>query len=183
MNTQQGLQELKKHLKTKNLLKHCIAAEAIMRELAHHFGEDQEKWALAGLLHDIDYELTANEPNKHSLIGGDMLRGLGLDEDIIHSVITHNDVHGIERESLMDKALYCSDPMTGLIVAGALILPSKKIADVDESFILNRFNEKSFAKGADRGQIAACSELGLSLEEFTTISLRAMKNISSELGL
>lgn len=183
MNREKAMEELKKNIKTKNLIKHCIAAEAIMRELADYFEENQDDWAIAGLLHDIDYEETADDPKRHSIIGGQMLEQLGIKEDIVHAVKAHNEVHGIERKSLMDKALYCSDPMTGLIVASALIIPSKKLSDIDENFLINRFNERSFAKGADRSQIASCSELGLTLEEFIQISLRAMKKYSGELGL
>lgn len=183
MNRDFALTELKKRVTNKNLLKHMYAAEAIMRALAEKFDEDPEKWGLAGLVHDIDYEETADSPSTHSIIGYDMLKDLGFDEDIAYAVKVHNDYHGLERKSLMDKALYAADPVTGLIVAGALINPAKKLDAIDRNFILNRFNEKSFARGANREQIKACSELGMSLEDFIDLSLDAMKGISGELGL
>ncbi|QIB26401.1 HDIG domain-containing metalloprotein [Caloranaerobacter azorensis] len=183
MNRIEALKHVKANIKNKNLIKHMLAAEAVMRGLARKFKQDEEKWGLAGLLHDIDYEQTANNPEKHSLVGAKMLEELGYDKDIIYAVKVHNDIHGLERISLMDKALYSSDPLTGLIVAAALILPEKKLSKIDTKFILNRFKEKSFAKGANREQIAACKELGLELEEFIQIGLSSMQQISEELGL
>lgn len=178
-----ALEEVKKRIKTQNLLKHCLACEAIMRELACYFEEDMDKWGICGLVHDIDYEETKDSPNLHSMVGAKILEDLGFDKDIVYAVKVHNDAHGLPRLSLMDKALYCVDPTSGFIVAGALILPSKKLSDVTVPFLLNRFNEKGFAKGANRNQIKACSELGLELEEFLRISLNAMQKISVELGL
>lgn len=183
MHREIAITELKKHVKNKNLLKHMYACEAVMRELACHFGEDEDKWALAGLLHDIDYEATKDDPERHSILGAEMLEDMGLPQDIIYAVKVHNEVHGLSRNSLMDKALYAIDPVTGLIVAGVLISPDKQIEPIDVDFLVKRFNEKSFARGANRQQIATCSELGLSLEQFLGLSLEAMKKIKTELGL
>lgn len=184
MDREKALQEIKKNVKNKNLVKHMLAAEAVMRGLAEYFGEDADKWGLAGLLHDIDYDKTADDPQTHSKLGAEMLRQMGYDEDIAYAVLVHNDAHGFERKSLMDRALYCTDPLTGLIVASALIHPDKKLHSIDVQFVLNRFNEKSFARGANREQIAKCKEeLGLSLEKFVEIALNSMQSISSELGL
>ena len=155
-----------------------------MRGLAEHFGEDQEKWGLTGLLHDIDYEETKNDPDRHSIIGAEILEKAGLEKDIVDAVKTHNEAHGIEPESRMAKAIFTIDPLTGLIVAATLVLPSKKIADLTAENVINRFGEKSFAKGANREIISQCQKLlGLSLEEFTKIGLEAMKKTSNELGL
>lgn len=174
---------LTKYITNKNLLKHMLATEAVMVGLAVHFNEDREKWSLAGLLHDIDYDQTKDNPATHSKIGAQILSEAGLDEALVYAVLVHNDYHGEPRNSLLDKALYSTDPLTGLIVAGALIKPEKKLAAVDVPFLINRFNEKGFAKGAKREQIAACSELGLSLEEFLAIGLKSMQKIAKELGL
>ncbi|MGI9952176.1 HDIG domain-containing metalloprotein [Moorellaceae bacterium AZ2] len=183
MQREEAIKLLQKHIKTPNLLKHCLAVEAVMRALARHLGEDEEKWGLAGLLHDIDYEATKDDPERHSLVGGEMLEQEGLDPEIVYAVKAHNEVHGLPREDRLSKALYATDPLTGLIVAAALIRPEKKLAPVDVSFLLNRYQEKSFARGAKREQIAACQELGLSLEDFLHIGLEAMKGIADELGL
>jgi putative nucleotidyltransferase with HDIG domain len=178
-----ALNLVKKHVKTINLIKHMLAAEAVMASLAEHLGEDEKQWALAGLLHDIDYDKTANDPDRHSLVGGELLEGLGIDKDIVYAVKAHNEFHGLPRESLLDKALWAVDPLTGLLVAAALVHPEKKLKAIDVSFVMKRFKESSFARGANRDQIKSCSELGLDLEEFIKISLEAMQNISSDLGL
>ena len=178
------LEILKKNITNQNLIKHCLAVKAIMEELAEHFGESKEKWGTAGLLHDIDYEKTKDNPSQHSLIGAQMLEELGFDKNICQAVKTHNEAHGIKPGTLMEKALFVSDPLTGLIVAATLVLPSKKIADLSVENILNRFGEKSFARGANREIIKKCEELlSLSLADFVAIGLRAMQKISGELGL
>lgn len=183
MNREEALTLLKKNLKNKNLINHSLAVEAVMRRLAEHFDEDVEKWGLAGLLHDIDYDRTKGDPASHSIEGAEMLAELGLPDDIVYAVKVHNSYHGLPRLSLMDKALFATDPLTGLIVAGALIRPEKKLSIVDVPFLLKRFKEKSFARGANRETIEACSEIGLTLEEFMGLGLEAMQGIAAEMGL
>lgn len=183
MERQEALKLIKKEVKNKNLVKHMLAAEAVMAKLAEHFGEDKSKWALTGLLHDVDYDKTKDDPDAHSLIGGKMLEEMGVDEDIVYAVISHNEHEGYERKSLLDKALYATDPLTGLIVAAALIHPDKKLASIDTQFVMNRFGEKSFARGASREQIETCKEISLGLEEFIEIGLKAMQEISDDLEL
>ncbi len=183
MDREQALTELKARIKHNNLIKHSLAVESIMRKLASLFRENVEVWGLAGLLHDIDYERTADEPSMHSIIGADILENLGVEQEIIYAVKAHNPYHGIERKRKLDKALYCADPVSGLITAAALILPSKRLADVTAQFTMRKMSEKSFAKGANRDQIRSCSELGLSLENFIETSLMAMQEISDQLGL
>ncbi|BAF60895.1 predicted hydrolase [Pelotomaculum thermopropionicum SI] len=183
MNRAEALSLLKKNLTSKNLFNHSLAVEAVMCRLAEHFGQDREKWGLAGLLHDIDYDRTKDDPDRHSLEGAEMLAGLGLPEDVVYAVKVHNHRHGLPRLSMLDKALYATDPLTGLIVAGALIRPEKKLAAIDVPFLMNRFHEKSFARGANRETIRTCSELGLSLEEFLGLGLEAMQGIAEELNL
>ena len=183
MDRKDALELVKKHVKTKNLIKHMLAAEAVMASLANRLGEDEKKWALAGLLHDVDYDETVNHPDRHSLVGGELLEELGIEEDIVYAVKAHNEYHGLPRKSLLDKALWAVDPLTGLLVAAALIHPEKKLKAIDVGFVMNRFKESSFAKGASRDQIKSCKELGLELEEFIGIALNAMQNISTKLGL
>jgi putative nucleotidyltransferase with HDIG domain len=203
MNREQGFDLLNKNITNQNLIKHSLAVEAIMRALAQHFGEDKEKWGLAGLLHDIDYEKTKDNPTQHSLVGARLLENLGIDKDICQAVKVHNEAHGILPKTLLEKALFVVDPLTGLIVASALVLPSKtelpfmeakvkkrtkssspKLADLTPENVLNRFKEKAFARGANREIIKKSEEyLNLSLEEFVKIGLQAMQKISSQLGL
>ena len=183
MKRQDALEMVKNEIGQKNLVKHCLAVEAVMRRLAEYFDEDVDRWGLAGLLHDIDYEQTADDPDRHSLIGAEMLAEKGVKEDIVYAVKVHNHAHGLPRKSLMDKALYAVDPLTGLIVAAALIHPDKKLEALDTEFVMNRYGESSFAQGADREVIASCEEMGLELEEFIGLALEGMKEISTELGL
>ena len=184
MNREEAFNLLKENVFNQNLIKHCLAVEAIMGVLARYFGKDQEKWALAGLLHDIDYDKVKDDLSQHSLVGAQMLEKLGLDKDIFQAVKVHNEAHGIAPETIMEKALFVTDPLTGLIVAAVLVLPSKKINDLTTENVLNRFKEKAFARGANREIIKKCQELlNLKLEEFIKIGLGAMQKISSELGL
>jgi hypothetical protein len=164
----------------KNLIKHMLACEACMRRLAKHFGENEEEWGLVGLLHDLDYDKTCNSPEKHTLIAEDILREKGISEEYIKAIKGHCDQ--AERDTKMAKALYAVDPITGLIVAATLMHPEKKLAKIDKEFILRRYKEKGFAKGANREQIAKCADIGLSLEEFTQLCLEAMSGIASDLG-
>jgi len=172
---------LKRHLKNRNLIKHSLADEAVLRALARRLGEDEDLWGLTGILHDIDYEQTAEDMDRHTIVGAEILRDERVDERVIHAALAHNDK--APRESALDKALFASDPLTGLIVAAALIRPEKKLSAIDTQFVLNRFKEKGFARGARREDILTCSGLGLDLREFVDISLHAMQGISDELGL
>jgi hypothetical protein len=183
MTRDEALKLVKEKIQNNNLVKHCLAVEVCMRALAEKFGENPEKWGLTGLLHDIDYEETKNDPDKHSIAAAEMLKKLGLDKEIVEAVKTHNEIHGLAPETKMAKAIFCVDPLTGLIVAAVLVLPSKKISDLTAENVLNRFGEKSFARGANREIINKCSDIGLNLEEFVKIGLEAMKKIDNELGL
>lgn len=158
-----------------------LATEACLRALARHLKQDEEKWGLAGLVHDLDYEQTKDDPTSHSLIAAQTLIGHGVDPEVVQAVKAHSG--NVAPVSLLDKAIVATDPVTGLIVAAALMHPTKKLANVDTDFLLRRFKEKRFAAGANREQIQTCSELGLALEEFLTICLRAMQCIAGQLGL
>jgi len=184
MKREQALKVLKENIKNPNLIKHSLAVEAGMKALAEKFNQDPEKWGLCGLLHDIDYEKTKDSPQEHSKIGAEMLKELGVEEEICRAVLVHNEIHQIQPQTLMEKALFCLDPLTGLIVASCLVLPSRKLKDLKTDNVLNRFKEKAFARGANREIIKKCSEyLGLELSEFIEIVLSAMQDISEELGL
>jgi putative nucleotidyltransferase with HDIG domain len=190
MDRQEILQLVRDKIKNKNLVNHCLAVEAIMKDLAEELNKrsgsseyDVDKWAITGLVHDIDYAQTADDPKKHSLLGARILKGLGFEADIIKAVKAHNQAHGMPLESQMDIALYAADPVSGLIVAAALIRPEKKLSALNPQSVLKRFKEKAFAKGASREQIRTCEKLGISLEEFIGISLLAMKEIAEDIGL
>jgi len=171
------------NVENENLIGHMLATEAVMRALARRLGQDEEAWGLTGLLHDIDVELTEGDIETHSRLGADIARDLGASEEMAQAILCHNWTHGIPCESLLDKALLCTDPLTGLIVAAALVRPERRLAGLTTQSLTKRFTEPRFAAGADREQIAKCSELGLELEEFIGLGLEAMKDIANEIGL
>ena len=183
MNRQEAIDSIKENVENKNLIKHMLATEAVMRALAKRLKEDEEEWGLAGLVHDIDVELTEGDMAIHSKLGADLVREMGAGEAVVHAVLCHNEIHGIPCESKLDKALFCADPLTGLITAAALVRPDKKLSSVEAKSVGKRFKEKSFAAGANREQIATCSNLGLELEEFIDIGLKAMQSVAADLGL
>jgi len=181
MTREEAMKLVKEHVKTKNLRKHMIAAEACMEALAARLGGNKEEWALAGLLHDLDYDQTVDDFPKHGHVSEEILSKHDVSPEIINAIKAHAGHWTIS--STMDLALYAVDPLTGLIVAAALMHPTKKLANVDVDFIMNRFKEKRFAAGADRDQIRKCEGLELPLEEFVGICLKGMQGVSDELGL
>ena len=164
-----------------NLRNHMLCTEAVMRALARRFDQDPDYWGLAGLVHDLDYDETVNDFPRHGYVTSEILREKGISEEILDAVVAHAGHR--ERVTLLDKALYCADPVTGLVVAAALIRPEKILEPVKLKSLKKRFKEKQFARGADRDQIRACEELGIELDEFLELSLDAIKGIAGEIGL
>jgi len=204
MDREQALEIVNRNIRNPQMVKHMLSTEAVMRALARRFGEDEDRWGLAGLLHDADAEiavsgeqelvvpkLTGNGPapvSKHSTMPAQgllvpKLTQNMLDEEIGAAIASHNPYTGIKPKGRMGWALYAADPLTGLIVASALVLPGKKLAGLTAESVLKRFGEARFAKGANREQIATCSELGMTLEEFIEVGLAAMKVIAGDIGL
>lgn len=181
MQREEALNLVKSKVKNKNLIKHMIATEACMAGLASHFGEDADLWSLAGLLHDLDYDETVSNPGEHGKLALELLKPYNLDSRLLYAISAHPGHY--PAKSRLDSALYSVDPLTGLIVAACLIHPDKKLSSLDTDFILRRFKEKRFAAGADRDQIMKCQDLGLSLEEFITICLKAIQSVSVQLEL
>jgi putative nucleotidyltransferase with HDIG domain len=178
-NTALALMESK--IANKNLRKHILSVEAGMIRLAGHFGEDQNLWGLTGLLHDLDYDVTAKQPEKHTFITEDWLKEFALPPEMIYAIHCHPGY--AECRSRLDWALYATDPATGFLVACALMHPSKKLVNIDAEFMLRRFKEKRFAAGATRENIAACSNLGLELPDFLILIRDGMLTISDILEL
>lgn len=184
MNRDQALSLVQERVANDNLIKHMLAAEAIMGALAERLGADRHKWRMAGLVHDLDSEETAEQMQEHGIKAVARLRAAGLqDEEVLHAVLAHNPDNGSSVDSPMDRALFACDCLTGLITAAALIRPEKKLALVTLQSLQKRFKEPSFAKGARREDIMTCSELGLALDEFLDLGLTAMQEASDELGL
>ncbi len=183
MKRQDAWDLLTEFTKNPNLIKHALAVEAAMRAYARKFGEDEEKWGIVGLIHDFDYE---QHPTleEHPFAGAKILKERGWPDDIIKAVLAHADHTGVKRESLMEKALFAVDELTGLIVAVALVRPTKSILDVTVESVKKKWKEKSFAAGVKREDIErGAQELGVPLDEHIAIVLEAMKGIASELGL
>ncbi len=183
MTRKEALDSVRANVENENSVKHMLATEVIMGALAERLGEDEEEWGLTGLLHDIDMELTEGDMSSHSKLGTDLVREMGASEAVAHAILAHNEAHGVPRETKLDKALFCVDPLTGLITAAALVRPDKKLASVEAKSVSKRFKEKSFAAGANREQIATCSELGIELDEFIELGVKAMQGVAGELGL
>jgi predicted hydrolase (HD superfamily) len=159
-----------------------LATEAIMRALARRLEEDEEEWGITGLIHDIDMELVEGDMSSHSKLSADIAKELGASEAMTHAILCHNEAHGVPRESKLDKALFCADPLSGLITAVALVRPDKLNGMTTKS-VMKKFREKSFAAGVSREQVAECREIGLELEEFIGLGIEAMQGIASELQL
>ncbi len=183
MEREKALESIKANVENKNILKHMLATEAIMRALARRLGEDEEEWGLTGLLHDIDVELTGGDMKAHSKLGADLAKELGATEAMAHAILCHNETHGVPLETKLDEALFCVDPLTGLITAATLVRPDKKLAGLEAKSVKKRFKEKGFAAGANREHIAKCSEIRLELDEFIELGVAAMKGIAAGLGL
>ena len=196
MTRDEAYQLLTEMMSNKNLIRHGVAVEAIMRGLCRELkareketegqsGEfDEEEWAIVGLLHDADYELVEKDPIRHTLVTEEKLRPLGVSDRVINGIKAHHDGIKESRDNFLEKGVYAADDMSGLITAVALVMPDKKLASVSTESVLKKFKNKEFAKGAKREQILkGIEELDLTLEEFTKIALKSMQGISGELGL
>lgn len=184
MDREAALDLVRERVKSENLVNHMLATEAIMIALAGRLDADRERWGLAGLLHDLDVEETAESMEVHATRTVEWLRQEGLDDDeVLDAILAHNPANGSAITTNMARALFAADPLTGLITAAALIRPEKKLEPVQLKSLKKRFKEPSFAKGARREDIATCEELGIPLEEFLGLGLDAMKGIADDLGL
>jgi putative nucleotidyltransferase with HDIG domain len=184
INRERSLELLKQHLNSPNLIKHCLASEAVMRALARHFAADEELWGLTGLLHDLDVELTLDDLSRHTHETVRILREEGVVEEIIEAIRMHNEhAHTDKRSELFHHALAAGETITGLIIAAALVYPDKKLASVKPKSVRKRYKEKQFAAGADRAIIAECELIGLAVPEFCDLCLAAMQEISADLDL
>lgn len=174
---------VKEKIDTKNLRKHMYAVSAIMEKLAEELDKDVELWKKVGLLHDIDYEETKDNPDQHAKKSAKILEG-ELPEKALKAIKAHNfERLDVEPENTIDNALIAADAISGLIVATALVMPDKKIEQARVESVLKKFDDSSFAKNIDRDKILFCKKLGMSKEEFVEISLNALKGINEKLGL
>lgn len=182
MNREEAWKLLCEYTKNENLRRHGLAVEACMRSYARKFGEDEEKWAVAGLIHDFDYELYPNPPD-HPLKGSEILGKLGYPEDVRRAILGHADYTGVPRDTLMAKSLFACDELAGFITACSLVRPDK-IRSLEPKSVRKRMKDKAFARSVRREDIVAgAAELGIDTNEHIEMCIRAMQQISGSLGL
>jgi putative nucleotidyltransferase with HDIG domain len=181
LTREEALRILEGNVRRRNIFLHMLAVEAIMRALARRLGGDEELWGLTGLLHDVDFERTCDDFERHGLEAAAIL-GDSVPKEVLDAIRAHNSKIG-EPRTPMENALVASDAASGLIIASALVMPSRKLSEVTLEGLIRKFKDRDFARGADRGRILFCERLGLSRDEFLRIALDALKSIAPSLGL
>ena len=183
INRDEAVRLLDQNILSVNMKNHCYASEAVMRALARRLGRDEEAWGIAGLLHDIDSEITQADPCKHGPYAASIL-GNKVTEEVLDAIVMHNEVaSGKDRHTEFQHALAAGETITGLITATSLVYPDKKVTSVKVKSITKRMKEKAFAASVRREVIMECEKIGLSLDEFAEISLTAMQEIGDKIGL
>lgn len=183
MNREEALAIVRAHVENENLVRHMLAVEAVMRHYARRYGEDEQLWGLTGLLHDFDWEIHPTL-EEHPMKGAPILRERGVPEEIVQAILSHADRTGVPRDTLMRKALYACDEITGLIVAVALVRPSRSLYDLKVKSVKKKWKDRSFAAGVDREEIGhAVAELDLDLWEHVGEVIVAMRGIAPAMGL
>ncbi len=183
MDRTTALALVREFVKNESLVRHMLAVEAAMRFYAEKYGEDVETWGLAGLLHDFDWEIHPTL-EEHPTAGAPILRQRGVPEPLVRAVLSHADHSGVTRETLMEKALFACDEITGLITAAALVRPSRALYDLEASSVKKKWKDRSFAAGANREEITkAAEEFGVELWEHVENVILAMRRIAPDLGL
>jgi putative nucleotidyltransferase with HDIG domain len=183
MNREEAWELLCEYTKSDSLRKHALAVEAAMRFYARKFGEDEEKWAVVGLLHDFDYEIHPTL-DQHPQEGAKILRERGVPEEIVRAALSHAEHLGLSRDTMMEKTLYAVDELSGFIIAVALVRPSKSVLDVEPSSVRKKMKDKAFARAVNREDIVKGAEaMGIDLNEHIAAVIEALKGIADELGL
>jgi putative nucleotidyltransferase with HDIG domain len=174
---------LTEYTQSESLIKHALAVAACLRAYARHFGEDEQKWAVVGLIHDFDYEKypTADD---HPFKGNAILKERGWPEEICRAVLSHANYGGVPRESRLEKALFACDELAGFITAVALVKPGKSLAEVDAKSVRKKMKDKAFARGVSReDMVNGAGELGVDLDTHIAFCIEALKPVAEELGL
>ncbi|HIQ03312.1 MAG TPA: HDIG domain-containing protein [Desulfurococcales archaeon] len=179
----EALRLLKQYLKSDKLVKHCLAVEAIMRCIARELGENEVLWGLTGLLHDIDYEVVGGDMKKHGVVSSENILKGKLPKEALDAIKAHNELTGFKCNSKLAYALKAADQISGLIIATALVMPSRKLSEVKVSSLMKKFKQKDFARRVRRDDIKLCERLGIPLEKFMELSLKALQEIHEDLGL
>ncbi len=179
-----ALERLRQHVTNEKTIVHCLASEAVMRALARRLGEDEDRWGITGLLHDIDVEVTGADPKVHALKAEELIEDFGFDEEMIEAIRLHNDeATDRPRTTTLQHALAAGETITGLIYATTLVYPDKKIESVKYKSVKKRMKEKAFAASVNRDHIMECEKIDIPLDEFIQISVDAMRGVSEDIGL
>jgi putative nucleotidyltransferase with HDIG domain len=174
---------VQEHVQNISLIRHMLAVEAAMRFYAEKYDEDEEAWGNAGLLHDFDWEIHPTL-EEHPQAGIPILQARGVPEEILHAILSHAQHTGVPRETMMERALFACDEITGLITAVALVRPSHSLSDLEVKSVKKKWKDRAFAAGANREEIAqAAEDFGIELWEHTGNVITAMRRIAPELGL
>ena len=183
MDRDTAFQVVEDHVRSESLKRHLLAVETCMRAFARKAGEDEEKWGIAGLVHDFDWEVCPT-PESHPTYGAEILRSRGFPEEIVRAVLTHGNHTGMQRETLMEKALFASDELSGFVTAVALVRPTKSLAETSIRSVKRKMKDKGFARSVNRDDIVqGAVELGVDLEENISFVIEALKPVASQLGL
>ena len=183
MEYEKALNIVHEYVKSDSLRKHMYAVSEAMRQYAKKYGDDEEKWAVVGLLHDFDWEIHPNA-EEHPIKGVEILREKGYSDEICKAILSHADYTGVKRETLMEKALFACDELSGFLIACALVQPTKKLADVKVESVKKKFKKKEFARQVNReDMLKGPEELGVQLDEHIEFVLKAMQGIADKLGL
>jgi uncharacterized protein len=182
MTRDDALALVRKYTNKDITFRHLVATEGVMRALARHFGEDEDRWGFAGLWHDLDYDITAEDPDRHPYMGMEWLREEGLtDEGILNAIHAHREYE--YATDLMSKSLIHADGVAGLVVAAALVRPEKS-SGMKVSSLKKKLKEKSFAPGVERDKVRNVEEgIGLTLDEFLALSIEGLQSVAPEIGL
>lgn len=190
MNREDAWQLLTEHVQSQSLIRHMLAVEAAMRAYARRFGEDEERWGVVGLIHDFDFEryptMGGDLPKEqwHTFAGANILRERGWPEDIVQDVLAHADYSGVPCDTLLRKTIRAVDELTGLLMAVALVRPSKDIHDVEIKSVKKKWKDKLFAAAVNRQDVEeGAASLGVDLWEHVGVVLAAMQEIATELGV
>ena len=180
---EQALKLLKKYNKNKNLIKHALAVEAVMRYFARKRADDEEKWGIIGLIHDLDYE---QFPEEHCRKTEEILKENNWPQEYIRAVVSHGwgICSDVEPKTELEKVLYAIDELTGLVVTTALVRPSKSVMDLKAKSVKKKWKDKRFAAGVDRSIIDKGAQmLGMERTELITDTIMGMREVSEEIGL
>ncbi|MBQ9566007.1 MAG: HDIG domain-containing protein [Synergistaceae bacterium] len=185
-NRDEALELLKKYNQEESHIHHALAVEGALRHFAALAGEDEELWGVVGLLHDIDWEQTSATPEKHCHVAPEMLREAGVDEDIIHAVVSHG--YGIctdvEPENAMERTLFTIDELTGLVITAGLVRPSRSLADLELKSVKKKWKDKAFARGVNRELIKEGAErMGMPLDTVIEETIKALRPIEKQIGM